>query len=259
MTGKESKKESASTQRTVTNRVNSPVIKLSTSKRTSNTKNEKEPPKVIQKSSNDIETPKKKEADRSEDRKPSYENEVIEVPECNNIRTRKRANSGNSAALKELVTREKHPSREQMQIHQGAIDRSALTSQSPETVIKEAARILRILGIETKLESEFVLKCHRRKAKSLISADLLKKQELEESEMSSSNQQLEPIYGDASIDNGDEIRFAVEICRFKHLPGLYIVDVRRLKGNAWAYKFLYHKLIDFLNFDKDGYILSPAQ
>lgn len=139
------------------------------------------------------------------------------------------------------MNREKQTSPGEMQIHQGAIDRSALTSQSPTLVLKEAARILRILGIETKFESEFVMRCHRRKARSAEDND----------------SQLEPIYGDASIDNGDEIRFIVEMCRFKNLPGLYIVDVRRLKGNAWAYKFLYHKLIDFLDFDKNGYIKSP--
>jgi hypothetical protein len=51
------------------------------------------------------------------------------------------------------------------------------------------------------------------------------------------------IYGDPLVDSGDEVRFSVEICRIKNLPGLYIVDMRRLRGNVWAYKFLYRSLM----------------
>lgn len=194
---------------------------------------------------------------------------------------------------------------ERIQIHQGAIDRTALTSQPPADIVKDVKRILRILGIEAKAEanSPYLLKCSRRKAKSFIAAELLNKTGTDDeydtgknsiddnqfvindsnitttSDISlgapsnpdsvsgssaSSNggvlttvaRGLEPIYGDASIDNGDEIRFAVEVCRFQNLPGLYIIDIRRLRGNVWAYKFLYHKLIDFLNVGRDsGYVL----
>ncbi|KAI9490647.1 hypothetical protein BDB00DRAFT_836750 [Zychaea mexicana] len=73
-----------------------------------------------------------------------------------------------------------------------------------------------------------------------------------------SYQQQHPIYGDPSIDSGEEIRFMVEICRFCNLPGLFIADVRRLRGNVWAYKFLYHKLIDLLGLDKGGYYNTRA-
>lgn len=157
-------------------------------------------------------------------------------------RRRNRAHSGNDASLKKLFEQDKSSSLDQkIQLHQGAIDRNALTSQAPALIVKDVLRILRILGIETKLEGDFVIRCHRQKSK---------KQTDEED----TGRKLEPIYGDASIDNGDEIRFAVEICRFENLPGLYIVDVRRLKGNAWAYKFLYHKLIDLLYSDKNGYL-----
>lgn len=188
---------------------------------------------------------------------------------------------------------------ERIQIHQGAIDRTALTSQSPMEVIKDVTRVLRILGIDAKPDGPYVLKCSRRKAKSFIAAELLMKKENEEEEglveegegqslindsaitttsevsllapssnkdshslssvsstanikVPAGNKNLEPIYGDVFIDNGDEIRFAVEICRFKNLPGLYIVDMRRLRGNAWAYKFLYHKLMDFLDLENNG-------
>ncbi|CAG8515664.1 14603_t:CDS:1 [Racocetra persica] len=65
----------------------------------------------------------------------------------------------------------------------------------------------------------------------------------------------EVLYGDPTTDSGDEIRFAVELCRLKNLPGLYIVDIKRIKGNLWAYKFLYHTLLDKLDLKgKGGYL-----
>lgn len=194
---------------------------------------------------------------------------------------------------------------ERIQIHQGAIDRTALTSQPPSDIVKDVKRILRILGIDAKAEgaSPYLLKCSRRKAKSFVAAELLKTSSQNDEDdtdinhtdddqfvindsnitttseislvapsnpdsvsassassvggvLTTNARGLEPIYGDASIDNGDEIRFAVEVCRFQNLPGLYIIDIRRLRGNVWAYKFLYHKLIDFLNVGRDsGYVL----
>lgn len=53
----------------------------------------------------------------------------------------------------------------------------------------------------------------------------------------------EPIYGDHTVDQGDEIRFSVELTRIKNLPGLYSVDIKRLRGNVWTYKFLYETVI----------------
>lgn len=53
-----------------------------------------------------------------------------------------------------------------------------------------------------------------------------------------------PLYGDASVDGGQEIRFSVEVTRIKNLPGLYSLDIRRMKGNLWAYKFVYQALLD---------------
>lgn len=53
-----------------------------------------------------------------------------------------------------------------------------------------------------------------------------------------------PLYGETSVDGGQEVRFSVEITKIKNLPGLYSLDIRRLKGNLWAYKFLYHALLD---------------
>lgn len=214
--------------------------------------------------------------------------ETLIIPsELNKSKRTVRALSGNGVSL--LASLPKGDAvDERIQYHQGAVDRTALTSQAPAQVIKDVARILRILGIETRAEASnpYILKCCRKKAKAFMAAELLKNNEEKDDEIytnesaitstsevsllapSSKDEQslssfpssdpmsdsrgLETIYGDASIDNGDEIRFAVEICRFKNLPGLYIVDIKRSKGNVWAYKFLYHKLIDFLNLEKNG-------
>ncbi|RUP43297.1 hypothetical protein BC936DRAFT_137367 [Jimgerdemannia flammicorona] len=69
----------------------------------------------------------------------------------------------------------------------------------------------------------------------------------------------EALYGDPSIDPGDEIRFSVELCKIKNLTNLYIVDIRRMRGNLWGYKFLYHTLLERLDLSgKGGYIPTMA-
>ncbi|KAG0294044.1 hypothetical protein BGZ98_001933 [Dissophora globulifera] len=66
---------------------------------------------------------------------------------------------------------------------------------------------------------------------------------------------LEPLYGEDSIDSGEEIRFSIELCRIKNLHDLYSVDIRRMKGNLWTYKFLYHAVLNALNLQsKGGYL-----
>lgn len=64
------------------------------------------------------------------------------------------------------------------------------------------------------------------------------------SSTSSSEQQPLPLYGEPAVDGGQEVRFSVEVTRIKNLPGLYSVDIRRMKGNLWAYKFIYHALLE---------------
>lgn len=51
--------------------------------------------------------------------------------------------------------------------------------------------------------------------------------------------QHEPIYGDRSIDQGDEVRFSVELTRIDGLEDTFSIDIRRLKGHLRSYKFLY--------------------
>ncbi|KAF9350489.1 hypothetical protein BGX26_011332 [Mortierella sp. AD094] len=68
----------------------------------------------------------------------------------------------------------------------------------------------------------------------------------------------EPLYGEDSIDSGEEVRFSIEVCRIKNLNGIYCVDIRRMKGNLWAYKFLYHAVLNTLDLNgKGGYIPLP--
>ncbi|KAF9405113.1 hypothetical protein BGZ94_003751 [Podila epigama] len=65
----------------------------------------------------------------------------------------------------------------------------------------------------------------------------------------------EPLYGEETIDSGEEIRFSIELCRMKNLGSLYSVDIRRMKGNLWTYKFLYHAVLNTLDLQgKGGYI-----
>ncbi|KAI9494189.1 hypothetical protein BDB00DRAFT_787399 [Zychaea mexicana] len=67
------------------------------------------------------------------------------------------------------------------------------------------------------------------------------------------------IYGDPVVDPGEEVRFSMEVCKIKNLPGLYIVDIRRMRGNVWSYKFLYHAVLGALDLGgKGGYMSTRA-
>jgi protein-serine/threonine kinase len=45
-------------------------------------------------------------------------------------------------------------------------------------------------------------------------------------------------------DAGDEVRFSVELTRLKNLQGLYSLDFKRLKGEAWTYAWIYQKTLE---------------
>jgi protein-serine/threonine kinase len=49
----------------------------------------------------------------------------------------------------------------------------------------------------------------------------------------------EPVYGDPTQDQGDEVRFYIELTKLDGLKDTYSIDIRRLKGNLRSYKFLY--------------------
>ncbi|KAI8376027.1 uncharacterized protein BYT42DRAFT_472945, partial [Radiomyces spectabilis] len=116
-----------------------------------------------------------------------------------------------------------------LRIHHGAVDRAALTCRPPSQVLAEVIHTLRALGLEVRMDGHCKIRCVRRRAQI-------------QRRFTISSSRNGPIYGDPTVDSGEEIRFAIEICRFRNLPGLYIVDIRRLRGNLWAYKFIYHKL-----------------
>lgn len=57
---------------------------------------------------------------------------------------------------------------------------------------------------------------------------------------------LESVYGDYQQDQGDEIRFSVELTRIDRLDDTYSLDIRRLKGNLRSYKFVYDTLRQYV-------------
>lgn len=54
----------------------------------------------------------------------------------------------------------------------------------------------------------------------------------------------EPLYGEHSIDNGDEVKFVVDLCRIKNLSGLYLLSIKRLRGSVWSFKFIYQTVVE---------------
>ncbi|KAJ1950699.1 hypothetical protein EC988_004290, partial [Linderina pennispora] len=53
-------------------------------------------------------------------------------------------------------------------------------------------------------------------------------------------------YGSSQVDNGEEVQLAVEVCKIKNLNNFFIVHLSRRKGNVWAYKHLYHLIMERL-------------
>ncbi|KAF7729894.1 hypothetical protein EC973_003628 [Apophysomyces ossiformis] len=227
--------------------------------------------------------------------------DVASVPNIQNVSkswrgTRSRTVDGLSSLAK-AVTSDRPE--QKIRLHSGAVDRSALTSRRPSQVLADVMQILQALGIDTKTDGYYKIKCSRQKAKTQLprsrrcgiykgfshsqysqASDILSENVdqlsadsslasikavptntpsflsglLNDGDMSPDR---EPIYGNPSIDTGEEVRFVVEICRFRNLPGLYIVDIRRLRGPVWAYKFLYQKLLSLLDLNgKGGYITT---
>jgi protein-serine/threonine kinase len=55
---------------------------------------------------------------------------------------------------------------------------------------------------------------------------------------------IQTLYGEHSIDNGDEVKFVVELCRIKNLNGLYLLSIKRLRGSVWSFKFIYQTIVE---------------
>jgi hypothetical protein len=165
-----------------------------------------------------------------------------------------------------------------LRTHHGAVDQEALTSRPPAQVFNEVKQTLKALGLEFKRDGgEYKLKCVRPKRavieKRKLSQssnnmhrppfrNLLRRASAQHGVTAEQHEKPNPasakpatIYGDPNVDPGEEVRFSVELCKIKNLPGLYIVDMRRMRGNVWAYKFIYRTLLDTLKLGgKKGYL-----
>lgn len=184
-----------------------------------------------------------------------------------------------------------------LRTHHGAVDQEALTSRPPAQVFAEVKAALKALGLDCKRDGgEYKLKCSRPKRpvekrntnshhyhqngsnggnppfrmllrrasahQSTVSTTTTTTNATAESGKSDNSNSTKPatIYGDPNVDPGDEVRFSVELCKIKNLPGLYIVDMRRMRGNVWAYKFIYRTLLDTLKLGgKSGYLNTEKQ
>ena len=66
--------------------------------------------------------------------------------------------------------------------------------------------------------------------------------------------QSPPLFGESHEDGGHEVRLSIELTRLVKLQGLYSVDIRRMKGNIWSYKFLYDQILERLNLGGRVYV-----
>ncbi|ORZ28352.1 hypothetical protein BCR41DRAFT_292697, partial [Lobosporangium transversale] len=124
-----------------------------------------------------------------------------------------------------------------LKVHSGAVELSSLSSRHPAEIMFDIKKTILRLGMEIKSDSDFKIKCVRRKRKTSPNNNVTNNGDAVASHSIAISG--EPLYGEDSIDSGEEIRFSIELCRIKNLHGLYSVDIRRMKGNLWAYKFLY--------------------
>ncbi|KAI8978377.1 kinase-like domain-containing protein [Pilobolus umbonatus] len=147
-----------------------------------------------------------------------------------------------------------------LRLHRGTVDQDALTSRSPHEVLTNIKESLQLMGIEMKKCNDFKIKCIRhqqqQKRTRRISASTPFKilfqrdhpaQFTDLPAQQHTTHTPHTMYGDQSIDSGEEIQFSVEISKIENLSGLYVVDIRRIRGNIWAFKFLYHTLLDLLD------------
>ncbi|KDQ17125.1 hypothetical protein BOTBODRAFT_106320 [Botryobasidium botryosum FD-172 SS1] len=112
-----------------------------------------------------------------------------------------------------------------LRVHHGAVDQATITSGSPPEVFAHVTRVLLGMGIQVQTESAFKYRCIRHKRRKTGTGGA-----------------SSPLYGDRTADQGDEVRFSVELTRIDRLEDTYSLDIRRLKGNLRSYKFLYDTL-----------------
>lgn len=149
-----------------------------------------------------------------------------------------------------------------LRMHRGAVDQDALTSKAPNEVLLTIRESLQLMGIDLKRMSDFKLKCIRpmRKKKPVRTRKIstvpfklfFSSSTTPVSTVVKPVENNNVIYGEQGIDNGDEVQFSVELSKIENLPGLYVVDMKRTRGNIWAFKFLYHTLLDLLDLSGHG-------
>ncbi|KAF9647217.1 hypothetical protein BDM02DRAFT_3117336 [Thelephora ganbajun] len=124
-------------------------------------------------------------------------------------------------------------------VHQGAVDPSTVTSAPPPEVMKHVLGVLQGMGVAITEESKFRLRCVRPLRRDSGASD--RSTNTEESVSS------DTLYGDQSEDSGGEVRFSVELTEISGLKSTYSLDIRRLKGPLRSYKYMYDSLRDRVN------------
>jgi protein-serine/threonine kinase len=154
----------------------------------------------------------------------------------------------------ELVRRHVAPPPGIIRTHHGAVNQATVTTGVPIEIMRHVRDVLVRMYVEVQIESEYKYRCVRAKrrrrgppAPSGIGLGLRGDPEISPSPILSPGGQAvapgelgpEPVYGDPSQDQGDEVRFYVELTKLDGLKDTYSIDIRRLKGNLRSYKFLY--------------------
>lgn len=136
----------------------------------------------------------------------------------------------------------------ELRVHTGDMNRSALTSKPPMEVLLEINKILLILGIEVENKGGYKLHCIRRATSHYEEEEDMLDDRLIHLSTSHQPSPSLPIYGHSSVDQGQEVIFSVEICRFENLSGLFSVDIQCLNKEAFAaYQFIGQKLLALLH------------
>lgn len=143
---------------------------------------------------------------------------------------------------------------EVLSYHEGATDKSAVTVVLPPEMMARIRMALTNMGIEFRSVGPggFKLECLRPKRYSSPgrSAWTALRKTISRSDSTSSFKAIPTSSNSTTpnsqtqVDNGQEVRFSVEITQLRDFPGLYSVDIRRMSGNVWAYKSCYTALLD---------------
>ncbi|ETW79817.1 hypothetical protein HETIRDRAFT_247417, partial [Heterobasidion irregulare TC 32-1] len=127
-----------------------------------------------------------------------------------------------------------------LRVHHGAVDQTTITTGAPPEVMKKVRAALEGMGMEVQVESEYKYRCVR--AKRGKGAGGSSQVATLGGGLPGAESAESPMYGDPTQDQGDEVRFYVELTRLDRLNDTFSLDIRRLKGNLRSYKFLYDTL-----------------